>query len=292
MPNEIKLDFSVNSDPIFALLRSMKLAVDPAILMQIVHEEGQLFVQEARRNLERPLTGRYPHYVRGELWRSIQFVALPGKRPGTVRGRFFSDSPYARTMEYKTARKVHFPTMAEIIKWKARKTGERDHIGGGIRAWRAMKKRGVKHYPFMRPAFKFMKDTVMANISARVAMRLKTGKGIVATSRWRAGRKKRGAVIASFRSALYKWARILGWMQALGINVSALRAFMYTTARGIGDTTAVMGGGVANRLIRRSAGGMTSTGIGAGVPNVDPLFARAMRVSAGRLAGPELRGLR
>jgi len=285
---QLSVQFRLDAGPVFSLLSRAGLAVDPSVLSAIVAEEGQAFVKRAHEILASD-QGKFPQIVTGNLYNSVRFDVVRSSR-GSLKGKFWVDCPYASAVEFKTPRRRNPPTLREIIAWKRRKEPS-EGIEGAIRAWRYIKKHGVQNHPFFWPAYRQMKSTVMTNIGRRVLQIWRSGgAGIVTRVRGPLWRIKRRSVTASLRSTLYDWAKFLGWMQALGLDVSSMRAFMYGAARSIGDVTAVSGGSLAGRMYRRGLGSVTSLGLGASVPRVDPLVGRALRVSGGRLAGARLRG--
>lgn len=285
MAGELRVSFRVDTGGIFTALGKRNLAVHPAILAQIVREEGQLFVHRARQ-----LLTDNDSIVTGDLWNAVRFDVLPLSIKGKLKAKFWVDSPYAKSVEFKTPRRQNPPTLKEIIAWKSAKMGKPD-VAGGIRAHKAILEYGVNIHPFFWPAYRMVKKIFLFNVRKRILLEIKTGR-LVAARGLKVRKMRRTSVVKSFRTLLYSWAKVLGWLHAVGIDVSALRAFMYTVARGMGDSTAVLGGNVGSRLIHRGSGGMTTVGIGASMPNADPLVARAARVSAGKLAGSGLRWIR
>ena len=288
MADELSLSFNVDTGSLFAYLRKFRLAVDPMHLAHVAREEGQIFVTKARYNLLAHQS-KFPQFVYGELYDAIKFDVLPITSKGHLKARFWVDCPYAKAIEFVTPRRTTPPTLREIIAWKTAKVGT-EGVVGGIKAYKHMLRHGVKNHPFFRPAYKSEKAKFKANLRLRILVLVKQGH-VNAIAAVRTRKYRRMAVITSLRAQLYRWAKYLGWLHAAGLDVSAIRAFMYTMARFMGDATSVTGGSMAQRMMRRGAGGMTTGGISAGMPNVDPLVARALRVSEGRLAGARLRGL-
>jgi len=290
MANELKVEFRVDTGPVFAFLRKMKAAVDPAIMGPIIEEEGQIFVKRAVEILESTDYGKNPQVVTGELRDSVKFECVPGGPKGRLKAKFWVDCPYAAAVEFKTPRRQNPPSFGEILAWKMKKIGPREGVEGGIKAWKHIMEHGVQNHPFFWPAYRMMKPIFLWNVRKRVIIAIKEDK-IVALASVRALRPKHISILGSFRSQLYRWARILGWIQAAGLDVSGARVFLYGTARGIGNIRAITGATVARRAMRIGAGGVASFGIGMGIPNVDPIAARAGRVVAGKLAGTPLRGM-
>ena len=260
------------------------LVFDPHVIAAL-QDAGQVYVDLAKAQLE--AGDPYPQIVSGNLRDSIK-LKITKSGPTKYKVSLIASAPYARLLEYKSARRRIKPSLREIQRWWAAKARGKDPAAAG-RIWRHIQQHGVKLHPFIHPAMKKGK----AKFNQRLARNLRLEiirRDARAKRRLSRALMRRKSTLFSFRSFLYQWAYVLGWMQALGIDVGPIRSSMYALSRGIGDASSVFGSRVGNRLFQRATGGMASKGLGASLPRVDPLADRAFRVSSGRLAGTELRG--
>jgi len=288
MSDNFSVGMSVNLSGYYAYLKELGQLVHDPQIEAALRDAGEVFITEARAILEENSPpDKYPQVVTKALWNSIK-LEVKRTGPGKFRIQLVASAPYASSVEFKTPRKKRMPSYQEILRWWSMKTGGDRETAARI--WQSIKKNGVQHHPFMRPALRSQRKAFQERLrkNLRFAIMQKRAK---AMRMFKAAMLRRRSMIAGFRALLYQFAYILGWMQALGLDITALRSGIYFIARGMGDFAAISGARLASRMTHRVTGGITTSGLGFSLPNTDPLVDRILRVSAGKLTGKELRKL-
>jgi len=216
------------------------------------------------------------------------------RTPFAVKFVISNDAPHALFLH--TGSRPHTPPYMRIYNWLKQKEPWKDRATlikdtGAI--WNAISEKGTKPHPFLHLLLPDNSDLrVVCN-----AMQVEKEVGEVEVIIIPEYRRYKRSIITMIRSFLYQQGRILGDLQAIGIDAGAIRSEIYRAARTLGDVSGFVGSRAVKRIVSRVGGRFSGLGLAHSIDTsmhlgeMDKVSRRMIRRGAGHFAGIEIRKL-